>query len=161
MIPALPTDLLLGLDFVRNFGMDIFGSKDTFTLADRKDQEFAFDLWAVGMSTESIDIASVGLETLTAEERQQVQDLLNGELPPTKIHSKNLGFTHLTEHEMIVNPGTRPIKQKYFRVSEKLEKIMHEELGKLKEQDVVEESNSKWNNPVVMVRKQSGHYIII
>ena len=33
---------------------------------------------------------------------------------------------------------------------------MHEELQKLIEQGVVEESRSEWNNPVVMVKKHSG-----
>ena len=42
IIPALATNLLLGLDFIRAFRMDIFASRDTYKLADLEpNKEFA------------------------------------------------------------------------------------------------------------------------
>ena len=159
VVENLPTDLLLGLDFVRKFGMNILGTRDAFTLADRGDQtEFAFDLWAVGMTNETIDVASVGLAHLTELEQTELKELIDEMLPVPKIHSKILAKTHLMEHEILLNPGTQPVKQKYFPVSEAMEKNMHAELEKLIEQGVVEESASEWNNPTVMAKKHNGDY---
>ena len=159
VIPTMPTELLLGLDVIRQFGIDILGSRDTFRLADLGDEvEFPFRWCQEDLAVNEIDVSSVGLAHLTEEQRAEVNALLDELLPEHESKSKRLNQTDLIEHEIVLKPEARPVKQRGYPVSEKMEQNIQAQLDTLIEQDVVEPSFSEWNNPVVMVKKSSGEY---
>ena len=58
-------------------------------------------------------------------------------MPREITENEILKATDLIEHEIQLINSARPIKQRYFPVSEKLEKAMHEELEKLKTRGIV------------------------
>ena len=147
VIPSIPTELIIGLDTIRQFKMDILGSFDKFTLAD-----LGFDLWAIDTNT-ATDVASCGLTNLTDEQSNQLNKLLDETIPPVKP-DEILKATHLLKLEITLkDKNIKPIKQRYYPVSEKFEKIMHEQIAELKRKGIIEESASEWNNPIVMIKR--------
>ena len=63
-----------------------------------------------------------------------------------------LGKTDLEEH--VIDTGDAvPIKQRHYPVSPAIQTLMYAELDRMLEMGVIEESNSPWNSPVVLVRK--------
>ena len=58
-----------------------------------------------------------------------------------------------------INVGTaRPVKQRYYPLSKKLEEDMHRQVIEMLESGVIEPSTSAWSNPVVMIRKSNDTY---
>jgi hypothetical protein len=73
-------------------------------------------------------------------------------------HTRPIGCTDVDQHHIELLPGTRPIKQRYYPVSPHKQKIIHEELRKMLELDVVEPSKSPWSSPVCLVKKKDDTY---
>jgi len=64
------------------------------------------------------------------------------------------GKTDVVKHKIYVKPGTVPIKQRYYTVNPATQKVLHEELQKLIDEDLVQESSSPWSSPVLLVKKR-------
>ena len=54
--------------------------------------------------------------------------------------------------------STKPIKQKYYPVSQKLEEEMHKLVEEMLVAGIIEPSTSGWSSPVAMVRKSNGKF---
>lgn len=65
---------------------------------------------------------------------------------------EGLGRTNIISHVINVGDAT-PIKQRHFPVSPAIEKLIYAELDRMLEMDVIEESDSAWSSPIVLVRK--------
>ncbi|CAB0028436.1 unnamed protein product [Trichogramma brassicae] len=93
-----------------------------------------------------------GNRTATREEIRQLVDriLPTGEVP--------VGCTSWAEHRIIVDESQRPVKQRYYPVSKKLEEDMHSQVRELLAAGHIRRSSSEWSSPVVMVRKANGSY---
>ncbi|KAH8318247.1 hypothetical protein KR059_000694, partial [Drosophila kikkawai] len=63
-----------------------------------------------------------------------------------------LGKTNLLSHEIDVGEA-KPIKQRHFPVSPAVEKLLYAEIDRMLEMEVIEESQSAWSSPVVLVQK--------
>lgn len=64
-----------------------------------------------------------------------------------------LGRTKLMEHTIEVSDEDMPVKQKYYLMSPiKLAKV-YKEIDRMLALDVIEESNSAWSSPIVLVEK--------
>ena len=66
-----------------------------------------------------------------------------------------LGTTSEIRHRIDVG-DTAPIKQPLRRVPYRQHEIIEDEVTKMKKAGVVEDSNSPWSSPVVLVRKKDG-----
>ena len=51
--------------------------------------------------------------------------------------------------------NARPVKQRYYPVSKKLEQDMHRQVIEMLESEVIEPSTSAWSSLVVMIRKSN------
>ena len=113
------------------------------------------DLEVAGVeTTEPLQVASIGLGDVTEGQRAQMLELvtqiLGKEDPP-------LGCTSWMAHRIDVG-GARPVKQRYYPVSKKLEEEMHRQVHEMLENGVIEPPNSAWSSPVVMIRKSNEKY---
>ena len=101
-----------------------------------------------------MNVSAIGLAGPTEEQRKEaealVAQLIGGGLAP-------LGCTSWVEHAVDVG-STRPIKQKYYPVSQKLEEEMHKQVEEMLVAGIIEPSSSDWSSPVVMVRKSNGKF---
>ncbi|KAH8286813.1 hypothetical protein KR044_003965, partial [Drosophila immigrans] len=65
---------------------------------------------------------------------------------------EGLGKTNLISHSIEVG-NAKPIKQRHFPVSPAVEKAMYAEIDRMLQLGVIEESESGWSSPIVMVNK--------
>ncbi|KAH8406928.1 hypothetical protein KR222_007158, partial [Zaprionus bogoriensis] len=65
---------------------------------------------------------------------------------------EGLGKTNLITHSIDVGKA-KPVKQRHFPVSPAVEKSMYAEIDRMLKLGVIEESESAWSSPIVMVTK--------
>ena len=148
----LDADCLLGADFIRAFNA-ILLPRENQLFIENVEEAVPLELCAIGVA-EACSLAAVGLADVEEAQRKQLQQLLDEMLPPIDAP---LGCTQLAEHEIDVG-GARPIKQRYYPVSQKIEQEMHAQVQKMLEGGIIQRSTSEWSSPVVMVRKSNGTY---
>jgi len=90
---------------------------------------------------------------LPDRDREQLQSLLS-QYPD--IFNDNLGKTHLCTHTIELKPGTRPIRLTPYRVHPEKSVQIRKELDLMIKMGVIEESNSPWASPVVLIPKPDG-----
>ncbi|XP_036346079.1 uncharacterized protein LOC118755347, partial [Rhagoletis pomonella] len=64
-----------------------------------------------------------------------------------------LGKTDIEEHIIEVTNENLPVKQRHYRISPAIQKLIYAELDRMLEMGVIEESNSSWSSPVSLVVK--------
>jgi hypothetical protein len=133
IVPSLKQNLYLGIDFWRAFNI--------------VPQVKNFNICSLD-SSETVDPTSIR-HTLSADQLQRLDSVINMYPSYSKL---GLGKTSLFEHKIDVG-NSSPIKQRHYPVSPAIEKLMVEELDRMLELGVIEESTSSWSSPVVLVRK--------
>lgn len=94
-----------------------------------------------------------GLMELSVEETNRLNEFLktipeNDGMP---------GLTNLIEH--IIDTGdSKPVKQRYYSYSPKLQDAVYSEVDILLKYKIIEPSKSSWSSPIVMIRKPDGTY---
>jgi len=89
---------------------------------------------------------------LSVKQRKQLDDLLE---EYQDLFDNNLGRCGIEKHS-IDTEFARPIKQHAYQRPPKEKKVIEEEIQKMLEKGVIQESNSPWTSPVVMVPKKDG-----
>ena len=96
-------------------------------------------------------------DTLNAEQRQVINDLLIKFREIFALNIKELTKTNLTAHK-IDTLTEEPVYRPPYRAS-KLEKMaINEQVHEMLEAGIITESNSTYASPVVMVKKPNGKY---
>ena len=95
------------------------------------------------------------LEHLFAEEREKMENLLNGHQDVFAKSSSELDLTTLEEHK-IETGDTVPVKQPPRRLPNSLRTMVEDQIGEMLENNIIKPSNSPWSSPVVLVRKKDG-----
>ena len=71
---------------------------------------------------------------------------------------KELGCSNAYEHIIDLIPGSAPVRTPFYRASAKTNQEITRQIKELKENDLIEESNSEYFSPVCLVPKKSGEY---
>lgn len=132
LIPSLKQPVYLGIDFWKAFGLSI-GST---TIAELELQT----------------PADPNTHPLSPEQTLRLQRVV--ETFPSS-DTNGLGKTNLIQHS-IDTPNCKPVKQRYYAVSPAVQILMDDELNRMISLGVVEESQSPWSSPVVLIRKDTG-----
>lgn len=134
IIPSLTQPLYLGIDFWTSFNLlpDCFRSS---------------------LSIPPV-VATISNDPLKTSILTDVQKLL---LEPIlslfpSFSKEGLGRTSLVCHHIDIG-NAKAIKQRHYPVSPAIEKLMYEEVDRMIGLGIIEESNSAWSSPVVLVRK--------
>ena len=67
-----------------------------------------------------------------------------------------LGFSKVCEMKLELNPGTRPIALKPYRIPYSKEKILEAEISRLLAEGIIKPTVSPWSAPIVLVKKSDG-----
>lgn len=136
IVPSLKQELYLGIDFWRSFG-----------IAPMMINELS--------ATEANTVSPIDTEPkhVLTEIDQRRLDKVRAEFP--SYTDRGLGRTSLVKHVIDVGDN-KPIKQRHYPISPAVQKLVYEELDRMLALDVIEESHSSWNSPVVLVRKPNG-----
>lgn len=141
VVPELPHLCILGIDFW--LSMDLIPN-------------LREDVWRFGDNPTQAITCIEDESTLTPEQKLRLDKLI--ESYPSVMKSDSLGKTTAIEHDIILEPGTKPIKQRYYPVSPFKQKIINEELEKMLALEVIEPSKSAWSSPVCLIPKKDGSY---
>jgi len=93
------------------------------------------------------------LDHLPDRDREQLTRLLS-QYPD--IFNDNPGKTTLCTHKLELKPGTRPMRLSPYRVHPEKSEQIRKELDLMIKMGVIEESNSPWASPVVLIPKPDG-----
>lgn len=130
LIPSLSQDLYLGIDFWKTFGITPSVINEIALTVDK----------------------DPNIHDLTTAQQAQLE-AATSLLPSSEM--LGLGKTVILSHS-INTTDSKPIKQRHYPVSPAVEKEMYNELDRMLALGVIEESNSPWNSPIVLVRKHCG-----
>lgn len=134
VIPSLSKTLYLGYDFWK-----------AFKIAPELHKSFQI----CDLDLDVVTKEDVKFHNLTPEERIKLEKVKNL-FPSYLVHG--LGHTTYVQHT-IDTGSVEPIKSKQYQVSPKVQELIYEELDRMLHLGVIEESESPWNSPVVLVRK--------
>lgn len=93
---------------------------------------------------------------LSASQQEKLYDLINEYLDIFSFDMSQIGRTHLTQHDIELVEGAKPVRKRPYRVSLKEQEIINKQVNDMLEYKIVEESNSPFASPVVLVKKKGG-----
>lgn len=152
IMSQLDSDCILGTDFMRAFNAILLPRENRLKIEGVPDS-VPLELSTLTKGVANA-LAAIGLADITPTQRSRLEEVLNRWLPEGEV---TLGCTSLIQHAIEVG-SARPIKQRYYPVSRKLEEEMHAQVLKMLDAGIIRRSNSEWSSPVVMVRKSDGAY---
>lgn len=133
IVPSLKQNLYLEIDFWKLF--DIFPEKlRVAEIETRKHREI-----------------NLHQHDLSTYQQSQLQTVVNC-FP--SFAQEGLGKTNLITHTIDVG-NAKPVKQRHFPVSPAVEKEVYAEIDRMLSLGVIEESDSAWSSPIVMVTRKS------
>lgn len=137
-VSQLSSSLILGSDFW--MAMDVV-------------PDLKRDIWYFGKDR-VLDTCGIQTDSvLTSSQQKQLKNMLSEKFMRMK---EGLGYTTMIEHEIILQPDTRPVKQRYYPVSPVKQRLLDEELNRMLKEGIVEPSKSPWSSPAILVPKDGG-----
>lgn len=140
VVPSINHGLILGMDFLKLFGLRI--NFDSFTY------ELPLMPSCVVNTIQSAD-------SLTLKQRQDLSEVVNlfKEIGP----EDRIGRTHLLTHT-IDTGNAKPIRQRQYPLSHAMQKNLNEQIDEMLKLDVIEPTNSPWSSPLWLVDKRDGSH---
>uniref|UniRef100_A0A803JM67 Gypsy retrotransposon integrase-like protein 1 n=1 Tax=Xenopus tropicalis TaxID=8364 RepID=A0A803JM67_XENTR len=93
-------------------------------------------------------------DSLSDTQRKEVQTFV---IKNRDVFSEKPGRTSLVKHDIITEPGVR-VNVKPYRVPEARREAISQEVKKMLELGVIEESHSDWSSPIVLIPKPDGSW---
>lgn len=93
---------------------------------------------------------------LAGEDKEHARKLI---LHYQDVFSKgemDIGRTNVVRHDIHVNEGALPIKQRPYRHPPHQEEEIERQVEKMKSKGIIREGRGAWSSPVVMVKKKDG-----
>lgn len=142
VVPDISTSFIFGVDFWKSFDLapEIFGR------------------CILGQPSTRNVVAEISclhpLDRLETRQRAIVDNVIQ-QFEEVSFERKGLGRTHLLKHT--INTGnSSPLKQRYYPLSPDRLKELNRQVDEMLEQDVIEKSDSAWNNPTLFAPKSNG-----
>ena len=96
--------------------------------------------------------------TLNKDFQDKILKLLEDNIEIVATSSEELTPSDLTPHKIELKEGTKPVKQKSYKLTKFKSDILKELLIDLIERKLIEPSHSTWSSPVVLVPKPNGKW---
>lgn len=146
IVPDLPYEVILGIETLKGLNAVVDYSTGKIKVRDSTGVEVQFGHYAC-----SID--STLPAAFPSGEKENFETFL---IEWKEKFSKNSGITTLFKHKMYIDPNRPPIKQRYYRTSPSVQKELHRQVDELLDGGLIEESESPWSSPVLLVPKKNG-----
>jgi len=92
---------------------------------------------------------------LTKQQKQLLHTFLNKHRSVFATDLKELGKSNVQTHR-IETGDAAPVRQKFYHQSPQTNAEINRQLDEMLQTDIIEESHSMWQSPVVMVKKKNG-----
>lgn len=143
VLPELSHQIILGIDFWRAMEIVPDMRQDVWHFTDQSESSF-------------VDICSVqSVKSLSELEKSELNNLIERKFDSM---GTEFGCCKVAPHDIELEPGTKPIKQRYYPVSPHKQKIIDDEVEEMLKLGVIERSKSPWSSPVCLVHKKDGSY---
>ena len=97
--------------------------------------------------------SSVSLDHVELEQRGQLSSLM---VQFKDVFDDKPGRTTVVEHTIKLVPGAQPVRQTPHRLHPEKQRAVNTEIAFLLEQGIIEETNSPWAAPILVVPKPDG-----
>lgn len=137
------------------------GDQETNVIREEKSHEESSemddDTWneVQAMMNELLGEILVDTSQMTEEERQEILKLCEEYSDIFWHPERKLTHTDTIKHEIPTRPDQEPINQRPYRLPEIQKPIIQEHILNMIENQVIRESTSPWNSPIVLVPKKS------
>lgn len=147
---------LLGADFLRNANVVLNMGNNVWCFQDHPHS--VYDFLPEIKRPSAIDSYSIELreDEATCLNIEQQNALLNVLTNFSGTFASGGAPTSYAEHCIVIKDGQSPIAVPPYRLAEPKKEILRSELDKLIQDDIIEECESPWAAPVVMVPKKNG-----
>lgn len=146
IVSDFPYDAILGIETLKDLHATIDYAAGKVKLRNSNCVEVHYAHFACAVES------SVPAE-LSVEEQEQFKLFLN----EWKIKfDQTTGIASAFKHRIYVDPHQPPIKQRFYRTSPAVQQELHNQLHDLLTSGLIEESESPWSSPVVLVPKKNG-----
>ncbi|XP_044573269.1 uncharacterized protein LOC123257595 [Drosophila ananassae] len=134
VIPTLSQDVYLGIDFWKSFNLinHLISPKVAELDTERDEQK-----------------GSPKIHLLSPDQQSNLDKVIS-KFP--SFDREGLGRTHLMEHVIEVGEA-KPVKQRHWPISPAIEKLMFEDVDRMLELGIIEESKSPWSSNSVIVKR--------
>jgi len=99
-------------------------------------------------------LTQLRLEHLSAEERKLLVQTCSDYQDIFYLPGDKLSSTGAARHSISVEPGTEPVNTRPYRLPEAQKVEVDSQVKKLLREGIIEESNSPWNSPILLVPKK-------
>lgn len=93
---------------------------------------------------------------LSLQEQENVQDLIKQFKDIFAFDMSQLGRTNLVKYDLELIDENKIVRKRPYRVSAKEQEIINKQVDNLLQYDIIEETNSPFASPVVLVKKKGG-----
>ncbi|PAA84541.1 hypothetical protein BOX15_Mlig014170g1 [Macrostomum lignano] len=93
---------------------------------------------------------------LSESQRERIESLLCQAEQAFARHEFDLGTTHLLQHEINLEPGSRPIKHRQRTVPLNYRQQVDEKISEMRRHGIIEPSCSPWASNLLVVRKKNN-----
>lgn len=138
VVPDLRHELILGIDFWKTLGI----------VPDLRRGQWNFS--SELLSNPEVSVIQCESD-LTNDQQSRLQRVVSSYFDSI---GDRLGCTSMVKHKISIN--SPPIKQRYYPVSPFKQKLIDIEIDKMLAAGVIENSNSSWSSPVLLVPKKDG-----
>lgn len=154
---------LLGVDFLEKAGIVINLSRQTWHFADEPSQLYAYvseeapepvQICTIPPSADALDLRGEEGENLTAEQRLAFNALLKAN---EDVFRPGGEPTEFGEH-VIETGNHRPISVPPYRMPPAKKEFLQQEIDRMLADGIIEECESPWGFPVVLVPKKDGKF---
>lgn len=90
--------------------------------------------------------------------RNRLTDLLSTHRQALALPGEPLGVTDRVQHQIDLQPGTRPIYVPSYRLPRSQRQVADNLVRDMLEEGIIQESHSPWNSPLFLVPKKDGTY---
>ena len=93
---------------------------------------------------------------LTEVETKRLTTLIHQCRDVFALSNLELGSAKGVKHTITLEPGATPVRIRPYRTNPMQKKIIEEQVQEMLAADVIEESRSPWQSPIVLVPKPGG-----
>lgn len=151
VVPSVTHSFIFGMDFVKSFNLIMNFKNNSYLI---QNDSIKLDI-VEPFSNSSFSSNLFSLDDLSPFEKNEAFKVL--ELFKQIDSDKKLGRTN--KIKLTIDTGdNQPFKKKPYLLSPYMQDILNKELDSMLELGVVEESNSPWSSPTLLVKKSNGEY---
>lgn len=99
--------------------------------------------------------SEINLSHLTVNERESIREKLTQFADIFHLPGDKLTYTDIVSHNIPIAKDVSPIYVKQYRLPEAQKPIIKEKIEQMLRDDIIQESKSPWNSPMLLVKKKS------